>query len=784
MSEAVSSNPGRAAAAGAIAPEGPDTATAPAGAASVQPLRSLGAGALGALATLAVLLTLGLLAFAPMGPLAAAIGIPAAFTGAIVGSVVLAIASRCSVTLAAPSSATALTLATLVAGVAQDPALAAAAAAQPIDAARWVGAAAACAVAGMGLIQLALAAIGLARLAHFVPQPVLAGFVNGIALLIILSQVPLLLGAAPGTPAGQWLPAFAKVGAGPLWLGLGTMACIALVARLRPAWPALLIGLLAGLAAAHVVAALTPALPAGAMVNGVRAALPPGPAWLPVSDPAVGAFVTRHAASVVLAAVLLAMIGSLESMLAIVSIEQGSGRRIAADRELAALGLANVLGGLLGALPIVILRAGTMAMRQAGGRGRLATLAAAATMLVLFAFAGPALRWVPLAVLAGVMVMVGFSLFDRWSARVGRRWWRAARRGTLAEGDDTLAGLAVMAVVCTLTVVQGIAAGVAIGVALSLLVFVRRLNRTLVRAQVSGVARPSRRIYPGAVEARLLGLRTRIMLLELEGALFFGSGAQLPQRVEALAPPVRFVVFDLRRVSTVDESGAMLLHEVAQRLAIRGQELLLAGVVQGSPVARGLHAFAPWSASQAPRTFSDTDLAMEAAEAALLAEAAPGDPALATILAAEGELALEACSLVRGLTLRELRIVAAAMVRRELRAGEVVFRQGDTAEALYVVTRGSVSAVSVVRGAVNRLQRFASLGPGTMLGEMALLDQAGRSADAVADNDACLQVLSSANLERLLQEHPEVAAKLYRNMAAHLGERLRVASIAWQAAAA
>jgi CRP-like cAMP-binding protein len=71
-----------------------------------------------------------------------------------------------------------------------------------------------------------------------------------------------------------------------------------------------------------------------------------------------------------------------------------------------------------------------------------------------------------------------------------------------------------------------------------------------------------------------------------------------------------------------------------------------------------------------------------------------------------------------------------------------------------------------------------------MFGEMALVDQAGRSADAVADGPACLQVLSRESLDRLMTEQPELAAKLYRNIAAHLGERLRVASMAWQAAAA
>lgn len=749
-----------------------------------QPLRSISAGAQGALATVAVVLTVGLLAYAPMGSMAAAIGIPGAFAAAIVGSALLAAFSRGSVYVASPSSVTALMLAALVARLAQDPQVAAAAAsAQPLLALRLVGAATACAVAGMGLIQLALAAFRLARVLHFVPQPVLSGFLNGAALIIILAQVPALLGAAAGAQVGPWWEMLVNSGPLPLLLGLGTAACISLVIWRRPRWPALLVGLLAGLAAAHAIHFVWPASSLGTLVSAVPAALPPGHALLPWLDDAAGAFVARHAGAVVLTALLLALVGSLESILSIVAIAQGAGKRVAADRELAALGLANLLGGLVGALPTVMLRAGALAIKRAGGGGAGAALAVAGTMAAIFVLAGPVLGLVPQAVLAGVMLMVGFSLIDRWSLHVGGRWWRAVRRGKLPAGDDTVVGLAVMLVVCVLTVLQGVAAGVAVGVLLSLVVLVRRLNRSLVRAEFTGTARPSRRIYPGAIEARLLGLRTRIALLELEGALFFGSGVQLPDRAEALAPPVRFVIFDLRRVNTVDESGAMLLHETAGRLAHRGQQLLLAGVVESSKLARELQAFAPWAKGGQPRTFADADLAVEAAEAALLAEAAQGDVSLAELLATESELPLAACSLARGLTAREVRLVAAAMQRRELHAGDVIFRQGDEAEALYVVTRGSVSAVAMMRGTVNRTQRFASLGPGTMFGEMALLDQAGRSADAVADGEVALQVLSRDSLEQLLREHPELTAKLYRNIAAHLGERLRVASIAWQAAA-
>lgn len=749
-------------------------------------MRSIGAGALGTLATLAILLTLGLLAFAPLGPLATGVGVPAAFAAMVIGTVVLSVTSRASVTMAAPSSATALTLAALVAHLAEHTPMAAASA-SPADvtaSVAMIAAAAACAVFGMGLVQLLLAACRLARLAHFVPQPVLAGFLNGVALLIVLSQLPALLGAPVGAPVSQWHAPWTPQGAGTLSLGLGTALVIAWVNRHRPAWPSLLLGLVAGLAAADALLLAWSAAPLGAMVGALQPALPSGRALIPLFDDAALDFVLRHAGPVALTAVLLALIGALESLLSIVALEQGSGRRIAADRELAALGLANVFGGLLGAMPAVVLRAGALPVQRAGGRRPVATLAAAAGTAGVFVLAGPALAWVPQAVLAGVMVMVGLGLVDRWSLRVAGHWWRTLRSGRLARGEDTPLGLAVMLVVCTLTVVLGVASGVAVGVLLSLVVFVRRMNRALVRDQVTGVARPSRRIHPGAIEARLMGLRARIAVLELEGALFFGSGAQLPERIDALPAATRFAIFDLRRVSTVDESGTMLLHEVAQRLARRGQELLISGVVGGGTVARSLAAFAPWMTAGPPRLFTDTDQAMEFAEATMLAEAARDDPALAALLATEAELPLAACSLVRGLSTRELRVVAAAMQRRELEGAEVVFRQGDEAEALYVVTRGSVSAVVRVRGAQARLQRFASLGPGTMFGEMALVDQAGRSADAVADGPACLQVLTRDRLEQLLAEHPEVAAKLYRNIAAHLGERLRAASIAWQAAAA
>src|SRR5690606_26170575 len=157
--------------------------------------------------------------------------------------------------------------------------------------------------------------------------------------------------------------------------------------------------------------------------------------------------------------------------------------------------------------------------------------------------------------------------------------------------------------------------------------------RSLVRQRCTAVARPSRRIYPAPVEARLATLREQIVVFELEGALYFGSGERLLEEAETLRPDCRCLVLDLRRVSTIDETGAVVLQQLATRLRQRGIELLLAGAEAGSSAADALHAFGSGDAR-----WPDVDRAVEAAEQRVL-----GEPPVAA------SMPLADCSLMQGL---------------------------------------------------------------------------------------------------------------------------------------
>ena len=728
-------------------------------------------GAIGAVVSVAIVLTLGVVALSPLGSQAAEVGVAASFTCVVVSAAVYGLFSRCLAPAGGASSATALIVATLVSRILAE----APAGAAPATLAQVVVSLAAT-VTLMGLLQLMMAALGLGGLARAVPQPVLAGFMNGIALLIVLSQLPALLGLSQSQWQRQGWQALPDASLGALLLGLGTAALVWLLAWLVPRAPGALLAMLAGVAAYH-------GMQAGALGFTLNAALGPTldnvhaittlPGLLTLfndSEPALATF-SQHGSAIVLTAVVLAIIGTLESMLNLRATDQSHAARHDDRRALWAMGLGNLVGGPLGALPMVQVRARATAMLQAGGHGRAGALGAAAASALMITVGAGLIAELPQAVLAGVMLTIGVSLVDRWSGSLWRRLRQGPQRRMVRNS------LAIMAFVCLLTVWRGPALGVAVGLVLSTVAFVRGMNRALVRSRLDGVAAPSRRVYPEAMQTRLLAARQRIQVLELEGALFFGTADRVADEVDRLDAQCRFLVLDLRRVSTIDDSAVMALGQLQVRLARQGTRLLLAGVGTASAQREQLQAFlGDDTAGEGTSWFFDADHAVEFAEMNLLAEElAQGEVRGGTV---HDAIPLSHSSLLQGLSPGQQAVVTGLLQTRQMVAGQRLFSAGDPADGLYLLSQGSVSVRSPTG------QRYASFSPATMLGELAMLDGHGRSADAVADSDCVVHLLTREALATLAETDPPLCTLLYRNIALHLAGRLRVASVAWSGAAA
>jgi anti-anti-sigma regulatory factor len=392
---------------------------------------------------------------------------------------------------------------------------------------------------------------------------------------------------------------------------------------------------------------------------------------------------------------------------------------------------------------------------QAGGTTRLAAVAGCAALGLLYFVGAPLIARLPLTVLAGLMVMVAFALSDRWTRQLVENWRRGNHTG------EAKRSLAIIAAVCIVTLWLGFAAGVLLGVLLSALGFIRRMTRSLLRTRYTGEQRSSRRVYPPRLEAVLRRRRADILVLELEGALFFGNVDRLAAEVERLKPPA-YLILDFAHVTTIDSTGAVKLMQMSKRLARDGVTLILAGISAENQ--HGAMLRANEEAGSRQLWAEDVDRALEQAERALLA--ADGEPL------EHGALPLGECDLLRGLDLADVERVRAVMQQRRLRAGERLFGQGDPGNELFVLTEGSMSIVQ--RDAEGRVaQRFVSFSPGMMFGEVAVLDGSGRSADAAADTDAVVYALPISGLEELERTAPHVVVRLYRNIASHLSVRLR-----------
>jgi anti-anti-sigma regulatory factor len=259
----------------------------------------------------------------------------------------------------------------------------------------------------------------------------------------------------------------------------------------------------------------------------------------------------------------------------------------------------------------------------------------------------------------------------------------------------------------------------------------------------------------------------RIAVIELEGAMFFGTAEPLLAHVEReLEQPTAALVLDFRRVTEVDITGARILLQVAERVSKAGAQLALSSLAGPSMIGRTLLDMGVIEALGIEHSFPDRDHALEWAEDLLIAKhAGPSEV---------GEIPLERLDLFAHFSEGEREGVARRLGRRDYRAGQVVLREGEPGTELFIIVRGSATGRQrIERGRETRLMSFAA---GTVIGELGVLDEEARSATVVADDDLACLVLSRGDFLELMRAEPAVAVKLLSNLCREISWRLRRAN--------
>jgi SulP family sulfate permease len=327
--------------------------------------------------------------------------------------------------------------------------------------------------------------------------------------------------------------------------------------------------------------------------------------------------------------------------------------------------------------------------------------------------------------------------------------------------------LVVILLVASVALMGQIIAAVGAGIAIAILVFTARMSRGMIRNVRYGHELRSRRTRKSSDLEALAANGRQILVIELQGPLFFASAEQLHNRIDAaMKEKARYVILDVARVNEIDSTGAQILIQTWRRMKAAGVELLFCGQDDHPKTAALLRDHGVAELITKERFFPDTDRALEWCENHLLAP-------LKGAGAAEEDHQFERLDIVRGLAPEERSVLLPMLVRREFAAGATIFREGDEGDALYLILRGSAS---VRMKLPTRDRRLITFSPGTMFGEMALVDRERRSATVTADEPLTCYVFELASWDGFSQSHPHIAMKLLANLAREMSLRIRQAN--------
>jgi SulP family sulfate permease len=592
-----------------------------------------------------------------------------------------------------------------------------------------------------GIAFLVLGAFRLGNLVRFVPYPVVGGFLAGTGWLLAKGGVGVAAGIQPTLDNfHELLSSFMLARLIPA-LAFGVVLYGAARLLRRPIVIPAVLGLGFVLFAIGMLVTGTSITEAqnGSWMLGP---FPSGRLWHPWTFTALsGADWSGVLAQTgaIATAVFVAVIAALFN---VSGVELLLRTDLDSNRELRDIGVTNVLASTIGGIPAYHAISLTSLARQMNVGARAAGFVAALVPLAAVIVGASLVELIPRFLVGGVLVFVGLAFLYEWVIDVRR---------SLPLGE-----YAIVLVILLTIAAKGILTGVEVGLVLAIVLFAVNYSRIeLIREVGFGSTYRSNVDRPAGERQALEGLSDRVMILRVNGFVFFGSASglleRIRKRVESRTPP-RFLLLDMRRVTGMDSSAVLSFRKITQLAQTNGFELVLSGVPDrvraqlqrgGVGESDGMIRFEP-----------DLDRGLQRCEDGLLVEAH---------MAAAGDGSADALA---SLPTR----LSSYLERETVPEGTVLIRQGEQPDDLFLLESGRLRA-ELVTPEGSRV-RLRSMRPGVVVGEVGMYMGIPRTADVVAEVESVVLRVDRESIERMEAEDPALAAELHRWLAKTLAERL------------
>ncbi len=415
-------------------------------------------------------------------------------------------------------------------------------------------------MAGIMLIIMGFARLG--SVIRFIPYPLIIGFTSGIALIIFSSEVKDLLGlkmgAVPADFIEKWKSYLMAIHTTDIYTvatGLSTVAIIMLWPKITHKVPGSLIAILATTAVMQLLH--LPIETIGSRFGSIPSSLP-GPVF-PHLDLAT-------IKNLIQPAFTIALLGGIESLLSAVVADGMIGGNHKSNMELVAQGIANMFSSIFGGIPATGAIARTATNIKNGGRTPVAGIIHAITLLLILLFFGKWASLIPMATLAGILMVVAYNMSE-W------RHFLAVVKGPRSD-------MAILITTFLLTVLIDLTVAIEIGMILSSFLFMRNMIKFSEVSLITGKYENQ----PQGDDAESLenfDIPKNVEVFEINGPLFFGAAYKFKDAMRFIENPPRVLIIRMRNVPIIDATGIKTIREVFKESKNSGTKLILSEVRSG-----------------------------------------------------------------------------------------------------------------------------------------------------------------------------------------------------------
>ena len=614
-----------------------------------------------------------------------------------------------------------------------------------------------------GIFQIIAGNLGGGKFIKYIPYPVVAGYLSGVGVLIICGQLPKLIGIPKDISLWHAILQPGVWRWESLIIGCITIVAMFIAPKLIKGIPATIIALITGIICFFGISFINPQLLDGShnpfIIGAVSVSIPDlynafTHQWssLAFIDPAVVGFS-------LVPALTLTILLSIDSLKTCVVLDALTQTRHNSNRELIGQGLGNIASAALCGIPGSGTMGATIVNLNSGAKTKFSGVFVGIAALFVMLLLGSLIAWIPLAALAGILIVVGYRMVDIKSL-------------SLLKHHSTRFDFFVILAVIVSAVSFSLLSAAGVGIAFAIVLFLReQIRSSVIRKKFLGNQTFSKKVRLLDELEILAKHADESIVLQLQGQLFFGTTDQLLSELDPYLVQCKYIILDMRRVQSVDYTAVNMLKQVLARMTKHNGYLIFASVPLSLPSGQNVRKYFKnlgLIETENLKFFDDIDSALEWMEDEIIKEATTG------IVHADKVFDLSEIELFRDFSNEALKTVSSCMKEQIYEAGDTIFGvdvSNQESDEIYFIKKGVVKIILPLSGGLT--YHLASFTKGSFFGDMSFLDKAKRSANAIATEQVILYILSREEFDKVTKEYPEIAGEFFEQLALVIAKRLR-----------